>query len=62
MADGHEEVLAIGRKNQAMGTADVAVQDAGRGCFFEARASRSEADGGDAVGGLANQLNPVFAR
>ena len=62
VADGHVEVFPVGRKNNSMRAADVALQDACFGCFFQRGAFRSETYRGDAVGGFTDQFYPVFFR
>ena len=59
VADGDVEIFAVGRECDAVRAADVGLEDAGFGGFFELRAVGAEADGGDAVGGFAYELDPV---
>ena len=45
-----------------MRAAHISLEDAGFGGFFESRAVGAEANGGDAVGGFADEFDPVVVR
>ena len=56
------EIFAVGRKDDAVRAADIALQHTGFGGFFERSAIGTETDGGDAVRGFANELDPIVVR
>jgi len=62
VTDRDVEIFSVGGEGDAVRAADIALQHAGLGGSFEFSAVGAETDGGDAVRGFADELDPIVGR